>query len=329
MINKLYIRADGNSEIATGHIMRCLAVASEVNALSDIPVSFIVSDRESRELLKSRILSFPQDVNISSTVETDVPYRDPVSELRFLRGLFTDEPKGFLLVDSYFTDNGYLSALRDRVTLGYIDDLRAFDPEVDLLINYTPGDMPSYRAPGLVLSGPDYAPIRREFAEASFTVRERVSKIWISCGGAGRDTAEMTEKALRSEWGKLKDQSGLPEICLLPPTSDMSGTLSEGDILISAAGSTLYEACAMGLPAVSMVTADNQIPGAEAFQRLGVIKCAGDIRKGPDTMRNLADIIRSMTGDDKRDFRLGLSENMKRLVDGKGARRIAEAILSF
>lgn len=317
MIEKLYIRADGNAAIATGHIMRCLCIASEVNSLSPVPVSFIVSDRESGEMLKSRMDSFPQEVRISSIVETGVPYTEPSKELHFLRGLFTDEPNGFLLCDTYYVDNSYFSALSDRVRTGFIDDLHAFDPEVDVLIDYSPGEHIPWDSPGSALLGTGYAPVRREFRDAVFTVRDRVSRILVSCGGAENEWTDRILHAL----------SDIPGVVPMPFTDRVSEEFLASDILVSAAGSTLYEAAALGIPTVSVVTADNQISGAMAFDRLHVIPFAGDLRKGDAVFDKLHELVSGLSAEGSFAERSGRSDIMRSLVDGQGARRIAEAIL--
>lgn len=53
----IYFRTDGNSEIATGHLMRCLAIARAC-AKAGAMVSFILSDKESLSLIKERF-AFP------------------------------------------------------------------------------------------------------------------------------------------------------------------------------------------------------------------------------------------------------------------------------
>ena len=58
-MTEIYFRADANSTIATGHIMRCLTIAracTQTGRLQDkfVQVSFIVSDDESRSLLEAR-----------------------------------------------------------------------------------------------------------------------------------------------------------------------------------------------------------------------------------------------------------------------------------
>ena len=58
----IYFRTDGNHKIATGHLMRCLAIARAC-AQKGACVKFIVSDSESLTLLKERF-KVPQEFGI-------------------------------------------------------------------------------------------------------------------------------------------------------------------------------------------------------------------------------------------------------------------------
>ena len=49
----LYIRADMNEQIATGHIMRCLSIADALIVAGE-SVTFILADEQAVDLLKQR-----------------------------------------------------------------------------------------------------------------------------------------------------------------------------------------------------------------------------------------------------------------------------------
>lgn len=72
----IYFRTDGNSEIATGHLMRCLAIARAC-ARMGAAVAFIVSDEESLSLLRERF-AVPQEFQVCS-LHTD--FKNPEQEI--------------------------------------------------------------------------------------------------------------------------------------------------------------------------------------------------------------------------------------------------------
>lgn len=51
-MDEIYIRTDMNNQIATGHMMRCLAIADALQK-NRIEVIFIVADESALELLKN------------------------------------------------------------------------------------------------------------------------------------------------------------------------------------------------------------------------------------------------------------------------------------
>lgn len=51
-MDEIYIRTDMNNQIATGHVMRCLAIADALQK-NRIEVIFIVADESALELLKN------------------------------------------------------------------------------------------------------------------------------------------------------------------------------------------------------------------------------------------------------------------------------------
>ena len=53
MPDTLYIRADMNSEISTGHVMRCLSVADAAKRMGREAV-FITADDQPKDLIESR-----------------------------------------------------------------------------------------------------------------------------------------------------------------------------------------------------------------------------------------------------------------------------------
>ena len=86
----------------------------------------------------------------------------------------------------------------------------------------------------------------------------------------------------------------------------------------------MYELCACGTPALSYSFADNQLGNVVQFQRDQVIDYIGDVRyvDVPDELLKLLDRY-----DPDAELRWQRSEKMRRVVDGKGAARIARILM--
>ncbi|MGN1179787.1 MAG: hypothetical protein ACI4SD_01135 [Suilimivivens sp.] len=79
----VYFRTDGNSHIATGHLVRCLSIADACLSLG-MKVCFLVSDMEGRRLLQSfdPMNRFP--VYILQSAAYDDPEKELPEVLAFL-----------------------------------------------------------------------------------------------------------------------------------------------------------------------------------------------------------------------------------------------------
>lgn len=396
----IYFRTDGNSRIASGHLMRCFSIALACLRLH-MKVCFLISDEESESLLTGILSACEQTPLPDPSLNPSLPdsrlsiirlktaafdcLEKELPEVLSLLGSLADSSAVYFL-DSYYVTESYLSSLRPLVKIAYLDDLRLFDYPVDLLINYDvipDGAMPacksSYQKAKRLLLGPSYTPLRVSFQDKKAPLREQVSHILITTGASdpchfclkivskifgavlpfGTDSPPLknTDLADLKVWqsltlhiviGKFNTDKELlfqlakklPCLVLHENVSDMAALMQTCDLAISAAGTTLYELCALGIPAVSFTIADNQLSSARTFQETGLIPCAGDMRDKPEAVLQVAmDFVTEMSYipdhclTDKSvplcpsyAKRLSILTRMRRLIDGKGAHRIALAL---
>ena len=120
-----------------------------------------------------------------------------------------------------------------------------------------------------------------------------------------------------------------PAIHLHYNVSDMASLMKQCDYAVSAAGTTLYELCALGIPCISFSMAENQKIMAETFSDTGAVPYAGDIQnKSSEDMQLILTNIKNHLISLSQDFskRMAQHKNMRELVDGCGAVKIAEAL---
>ena len=343
------IRTDGNPDIATGHLMRCLSIASALRELG-AQAEFALADPVSAGLLASFFEkeNFPVHV-----LHTD--YRKPDEELPAMKRLLENGAAGqkdgrfrCLLIDSYFVTPPYLEELRRLLPTAYLDDLRAFDCPADLVINYDflpPRDF--YSQAGRTLLGGQYTPLRSQFSGLAPAFRERVGSLLISTGGtdacnvAGRLASFLLRAPQSASWrihaltgpmhAHRQELAALAaresRLQLHENVKDMASLMTGCDLAVSAAGTTLYELCAAGVPAVSFTLADNQLSCARDMQRFAGVPCAGDARQEKEIIETLASLLFSLA--ENREKRDALARSMHAAVDGKGAQRIARALLAL
>ncbi len=327
-------RADGNRILGAGHIMRCMSIADACKSLG-MEVLFVSADDECREMITGRNFVF-------ISLESD--YKNMESELPELLKVIDKYEPACVFVDSYFVTPEYLSFLKQRVRLLYLDDLNMFPYDVDVCINYniygTAMDYSKHKS-SLYL-GPKYAPLRNAFSEAvPIAIKEKISRVLVLTGGAdslhvalnfaqtvnAKEGLEfvIVSGSFSDDLGKLREiERTCNNIKILHSVKDMKSLMESCDMAVSAAGSTQYELCALGVPTINYVLADNQIPGALGFEREKVMIYAGDVRSNNDFYGNLITLIDNLSLDFNK--RKKMSEAANSVLDGKGAVRIANVI---
>ncbi|MDQ4116552.1 MAG: bifunctional UDP-2,4-diacetamido-2,4,6-trideoxy-beta-L-altropyranose hydrolase/GNAT family N-acetyltransferase, partial [Actinomycetota bacterium] len=108
----------------------------------------------------------------------------------------------------------------------------------------------------------------------------------------------------------------------VPPLPDLPGAAAGMDVVVSAAGTTVWELCCVGVPMALVRVADNQIEGYRAVTGSGVaagLGTAADL-PGPDTTATLRHLL---TDPETRD---ALAARARDVVDGRGAERVLDAL---
>lgn len=347
------IRADANSKIGMGHVMRCLSVADALVKRGE-EVLFVTADDTPVPLLTKKGIPY-------RVLHTD--YADMEAELPKLWNALSELPQGSgaallqrntsILVDSYYVTEKYLAALKSRITTIYMDDIYAFSYPVDMLINYNIyGEEMGYEkdaafADTKLLLGTEYVPLREEFSAAEQQRTAANCGILITTGGsdsfnlAGQLLMEaMKYDALKEKEYHVVSGSLNPHIGELQAlaqkhenihihcnVTNMAELMAESEVALSAGGSTLYELCAMGVPVIAFSFAENQERLVQTFVKRGIAQYGGNYRTdGNKMIQNTIAGLETLLEDEN--LRTEYRKKARTLVDGKGADRIAEAILS-
>lgn len=265
----------------------------------------------------------------------------------------------WLVVDHYALDATWERGLRAAYRrLLVIDDLADRDHDCELLLDQNLGRRAADYAARVpaharVLAGPRYALLRPQFAarrEASLARRRSsagpVRHLLVSLGGVDRDNATgAVLKALcaapealpadcavtvvmgaRAPW--LDDVRAVAARLPWPTdvrvaVDDMAALMTDSDLAVGAAGSTAWERCCLGLPALLLVLADNQRSGARALDEAG----AAYLLDPQQQMEvSLPAALAHMSGCN---VLARMSRAAAGLCDGAGARRVLEAMLGL
>lgn len=379
------IRADANSKIGMGHVMRCLSVADALVKCGE-EVLFVTADDTPVPLLTKKGVSYRVLHTDYADMEAELPELLAVLRELALRAVSPEmvlpqmpsqgaespdaalaQKNTSILVDSYYVTEKYLAALKKRITTIYMDDIYAFSYPVDMLINYNIyGEEMGYEkdaafADTKLLLGTEYVPLREEFsARAGYVQSRKVLSlgaanvtpaadggILITTGGsdsfnlAGQLLMEaMKYDALKEKEYHVVSGSLNPHIGELQAlaqkhenihihcnVTNMAELMAESEVALSAGGSTLYELCAMGVPVIAFSFAENQERLVQTFVKRGIAQYGGNYRTdGNKMIQNTIAGLETLLEDEN--LRTEYRKKARTLVDGKGAGRIAEAILS-
>ncbi len=335
-------RVDAAKSIGAGHLVRCFNLAQAISGRG-AEIRFIC--RDSPDKIFDQIVGDKFEVMVLPIVpsQTISQLQDAQETIQAMNGKVPD----WLIVDSYVLDMTWESVLRPYAgKLMAVDDQANRKHDCDLLLDQNYSLAGSDRYAGWVPShckmmlGPQYALLPEKFRSARDQQTEKkgqLNKLLIFFT-AGDDQHE-TLKAMHgvAQFGKAsgvdvvigssnEDKKDIEAMCWRYgwgyhcQVDYMHELLANADLAIGAGGISNWERCALGVPALVVVLAENQAAIANDLAKAGAIINMGKSRETyPDVYaRQLA----SMTSELLR----SMSETARQLVDGMGPNRVAQDI---
>ncbi len=356
------IRADGNAKIGAGHLMRCLTIgealrrrmtaqcALQGQAVRDAEeILFLCADEESAEFAKRHGFR-------ASVLHTD--YRRPEEEIGLWDARIQDMENRIhsgvqnciqnrILVDSYYVTDDYLAELRKYGEVFLMDDLQRHAYPVDGIVNYNLfAEEMIYRR---LYEGRDvrfflggkFVPVRSQFQNVPYRVKDAVRDVLITTGGGDADNLagavldviyrqDITYHVLVGRFSphfeNWRERASVTEnLRIHYDVQDMAKLMCECDLAVSAGGSTLYELAAVGVPFICFSYAENQEALVEYIGQTRSAGCAGAWhRDAAETKERMRILFGQLC--DSFLLRQQYSERERRLIDGRGADRLAEAL---
>jgi len=327
----VYFRADGNHKIGYGHILRCLALAEMLHENFDC--RFVIQPASEFIL---------QEISKYSTNIISIPFFPSIEdELLFLKSL-PDSDNAFLVLDGY----QFTSVFQENVriffkSLIYIDDLVNEPVVADLLINHSAGikkEDYSHKWYSKFLLGFSYAIIRKAFQPVNLKDCFKVSRVFISMGGADpNDFSLKTIKVLfnieevkeidilvGTQYSKIQELRELAEVTKEKHITIHNGKSAEqvaelmrlSDIGICSASTLAYEYASSGGVLCVSQTVDNQ---KYLYKYLTELHIAYPFE-------NINVLIHKLKNSD---WYNSYIENKRNYFDGKSSQRILNSFLKL
>jgi UDP-2,4-diacetamido-2,4,6-trideoxy-beta-L-altropyranose hydrolase len=345
----LSIRADASLEIGAGHVLRCMALAEAWRSAGGKAIFLMAC---TTPFVNERVRGDGFEV---LTIEaTPGSTRDA----NRTREYAVESQVQWLIVDGYHFGKSYCSSILPTNTnsnlypawrVMRIEDAPGCDSDVvDVILNQNVHENLAYGelAQGAqLLLGPRFALLRGEFAEECGRARRIspiASRVLITTGGG--DPKNILPNMIAAIQGsrqrlEVKVVVGDKSICalenlqelvrrglieLVVGAENMAQIVGWADVAISAAGSTCWEFCAVGLPAIIIDTAENQLPLARSLSQRGI---AIHIAFDQATPERIAEALEQLAQSPVR--REEMSQRGKNLIDGRGALRVVSALRAF
>ncbi len=306
MMIKIFFRVDGNKNIATGHIMRCISYANFFK-IKGCECVFVTADDEMHGLITSKGYK---------AICLCTQYDNLNSEIEIFKTLIKENSPNLVFIDTYFVTEKYLIEITKFVKTLYLDDLNSFDYPVDAILNYSVyANNFNYNKNKTLFLGTAYTALRDEFIKAKpITINKKIRNIFFTTGGA--DNLSIVSSYLKSNnfinenkinyhiiiGNFFSEQDKLfiinlsktnKHIFVYENVTNMQEIMSKCDLAISAGGSTLYELSYLGIPTVGIIIAENQRHNINTFCQKGIMLYGGDNKQ--DVIKNIPAKLKELT----------------------------------
>jgi UDP-2,4-diacetamido-2,4,6-trideoxy-beta-L-altropyranose hydrolase len=347
---KIIFRTDASESAGSGHIMRCLTLASELKKRG-AEVSFICRDLPRKLYLLVEKSGYTIHLLPSVLIG---PIGDEVLDAFQTQAFLENEhcEVDWLVVDHYGLSADWESKMRPLIeNLLVIDDLadRAHICDVlvddNLIENYEHRYETLVPKPCMKLLGPKYNLIRSDFASNAQRARKsnrNIRTILITMGGS--DALNMTGWLLRNILGcdlpnplnlavvagptfrhleeaeNIASSSRDHTINIRQNVEDMATIMGEADLAISAGGQTCYELVLSGVPTIVLAANDSQHEIVQELHRLGAIAYLGVFASdlGQVFRRSFTSLIHDEVA---RNHMIASGRN---IIDARGAERVSD-----
>ena len=335
---RVVFRASASGAIGGGHVIRCLALADALKA----------------EGWMCTFASAPESTLTAPTlgdypiIEIDETLSEAAQSAIIGAAV---EGADICIVDHYGLGADFETAARAwAAKIVVFEDVPARRHDADLLLDASGGrraeaytDQKLLPDTCMVLAGPRYALLRDAFAldAAPRASGPGLWRIFVSMGATDPDN--LTGEALTVLAATLPDveidvmlSAAAPHLAALRATemagvtvhagvSDVARLMAGADLAIGTAGINLWERCALGVPSLLVIAAENQRDNAHFAEAAGAAMIVGEegVLSGEALEHALKDLARAPERLDA--MRLAALD----VCDGMGAKRVADAIAAL
>ncbi len=327
---KVLILTEGGRNIGFGHISRCGNLYRAFAENGHDPQFIINGDQSVAELL------------------TDKNHQlfDWREDEEKLFSLIQEMQVDVIIIDSYLASTDFFKNISETVKVPvYLDDNKRMDYPPGIVLNWSiyAHDL-NYPENGNItyLLGTEYLTLREAFAVVPHKeIKETPESIMVTMGGDdSRNLTPTILKVLKECHPRLKKNviigkafENIEEIhenadenvnlIHYPDAEGMKSIMLESDLAVTSGGQTIYEMARVGLPAIAVATAGNQLNNVDTWDKLGFVSYAG-FWSSAALRNNLRKHLRDFMLEETR---MQSSQAGRSRVTGNGEQKIVSAVI--
>ncbi len=335
--SRIIIRVDAGHQVGMGHAVRCLALASELDEQYDCQVIFLTKEIGGiADLIQGRgfkVKLLPFNVNKQE-------------EIGYFLNLTTDYNADRIILDMKGEiGKDYILALRESgIPIVSIDNnsegAQLADINIFPVAHFVENEgWKDYK--GKLFYGAEYVILSRDFQVNHPHLKGEVLNVLVTMGGS--DPNNLSVKVLNA-LSRINDITITivlgcyfsvgeqireiacrnQNIVVHDKVTNMAELMCQADIALTSFGVTIYELAGVGVPAITITRSREDSRDAELFARCGTCLNLGYYENVSDD--DIVTCVKALLRDDE--LRQIMASKGKSLVDGKGASRVAEIIMS-
>lgn len=324
---KILILTEGGRGIGFGHVGRCSALYEAFKEKGMVPDFIIQGDSTIKNMVAGK------------------RYKISNWHRKYLANDFLKKYE-VIVVDSYSADSDFYKNVAANVRSPlYIDDTKRISyPRGTVLNGALCASRMSYPDNKDVryLLGSKYVLLRKEFWNVPLRkVNSKINNIFVAFGGD--DARNMVPNILKLlsrslplakktviigrafiNTGKIKrvcDKN--TRLVYYPNARKIRDMMTRSDIAISAGGQTVFELARVGVPTIVVATADNQLNNIKGLAKERIVRYVGKWNSS-NIFSKIIVVIKDM---EKREVRKDMRDKGRRVVDGKGCKRVVTNLL--
>lgn len=332
-------RVDSAQHIGTGHVMRCLTLATLLRERG-VSIIFISKPHKGHCLDEVRRAGFKViELPVAESAKYEGSWCPHASWLGGTESFDAEQTLVSLqnvtltehvivIVDHFSLTSKWHTTVKEALNakIVVIDGLADRLLQCDVLIDPNLVLNPQEKWGGKIqndtrlMIGPQYFPLREEFSCVSSTLRQSIKRLFVCFGGMDKDNATLFVCELLAKWNETLDEPVSVDVVigkhhphkqeiitfceqhgieLHVQASNISSLMSQADLAIGGGGTISWERCMMALPTVILTIAQNQVAQAIALEAKGAAVYVGDFSKDCERLKEVEQRVINVLDDFK------------------------------